>query len=247
MSSRPCKAAALVAVVLAVTIACPLWGVADPVPPPTPPTEKELGAWWADLEKGEADATRAILKLSQWPKESVAFLRGRLKPIKIEVDEVKALLAKLGSADEAEWKPAFEELEYLDPRLAIDLETLMNDVKEAPARQRMVAVLCGRAVEQLAGKDVQLRSHMNGEEKYYNFFDGRGSWWAEHRVARINTIGWSCPKPKWTRATRAIGLLEHVGSSDAVAVLKYMAVGHPEAHPTKEAREVVLRLGKPGK
>ena len=40
-----------------------------------PPDEKRMEAWWADLEKGETEATRAVLNLSARPAEAVAFLR----------------------------------------------------------------------------------------------------------------------------------------------------------------------------
>src|SRR5690348_7786589 len=32
-------------------------------------------AWWADLEKGETDATRALLNLADRPGEAVVFLK----------------------------------------------------------------------------------------------------------------------------------------------------------------------------
>ena len=74
----------------------------------------------------------------------------------------------------------------------------------------------------------------------YNFFDGRSSWWAEHRVERINLGG--NMKRKWTQTVRAIILLEHIGTPDAVAILRDMATGHPDAQPTKLAAEALERL-----
>ena len=49
----------------------------------------------------------------------------------------------LNSDKDDVWKKAYETLDYFDPRLAIDLPTLMNDVTDYPARTRMVAVLQG--------------------------------------------------------------------------------------------------------
>jgi hypothetical protein len=198
-----------------------------------------MEAWWADLEKGEAEATRALLKLAAQPKETVAFLKAKMMPLKIDAERVKALLAKLNSDKEEVWKTAFEELEYFDPRLAIDLETLMADVTEAPARQRMIEVLSGRPAGSLETKEVVLRKVGQGEG--FNFFAG-GSWCAEHLVARLNSTPWGNLKKKWTRAVRAIMLLEHIGTPDAVAVLKELATGHADAQPTKAAKEAVARL-----
>ncbi len=214
-------------------------------PGPTPATPKDgqgaMEAWWADLEKPETDATRALLNMADRREETVAFLKAKMKPLKISAAEVRALILKLGNDNEKVWKPAFEEMEYFDPRLAIDLETLMDRYKEAPGRQRMVEVMSGREAGQLAGKTVILRG-VRGDG--FNFFaqPNFGSWWAEHKVERIN--GWGNPKKKWTRAVRAIVLLEHFGTPGAVAVLKDMATGHPDAQPTRVARESFDRVNE---
>jgi len=199
----------------------------------------QMEAWWADLEKGEAEASRALLNLSTQPEQAVAFLKDRIKPLLLDSVRLKAYLLRLGSSNEALWKQAFEDLEYYDPRLAMDLPTLMDKVTETPARQRMVEVLSSRNAGSLKDKKVDLRKVGN---EGYNFFDGRGSWWAEHKVSRINTYDWDSPKKKWTRAVRAIVLLEHIGTPDAVAILKDMATGHPEAQPTRVAKESLERL-----
>jgi hypothetical protein len=206
--------------------------------------EKLMEAWWADLEKGEEPATRSVLKLSARPKEAVAFLKGKIKPLTISSGQAKALLLKLANGNEAVWKKAFEELEYFDPRLAIDLETLMERVTDTPARQHMVEVLSGHKAGSLAENEVRLLPLGSGNG--FNFVAGKGSlkrsFWAENQVCLINKRG--NPKPKWTRAVRAIVLLEHIASPDAVAILNDMAAGHPEAEPTKAAKEALERVAR---
>jgi hypothetical protein len=219
---------------VAVAASCP---AADP---PAAKAVPEMEALWADLEKGEVEASRALLKLADRPKETVAFLKETMKPLKIDAEHVKALLVLLGSDEETIWKSAFEEFEYFDPRLAIDLETLMKDVTESPARQRMVEVLSGREAESLKGKTVSLRGFGDG----HNFSDGRGSWWAEVRVDRINSFAWGNTKKKWIRAVRAIVLLEHIGTPEAVALLNDLASGHPDAQPTRTAKESLERIAR---
>ena len=203
----------------------------------------DIAVWWADLEKDETAATRAVLNMAERREETVAFLEGKMKPLKISAVEVRALLLKLGNENEKVWKPAREELKYFDPRLAIDLETLMDRYTEPPVRQRMVEVLSDRPAGQLAGKEVTLRRVGRGDG--FNFFaqPDFGSWWAEHRVERINGSRGGNPKKKWTRAVRAILLLEHIGTPGAVAVIKEMAAGHPDAQPTRVAKEALVRLG----
>jgi hypothetical protein len=92
----------------------------------------------------------------------------------------------------------------------------------------------------LAGKQITLRRLDGGEG--FNFV-GEGSWWAEHQVRRLNSIGWINTKKKWTRSVRAIALLEDIGSTEAIAILKDMAGGHAEAQPTREAKEALKRIG----
>lgn len=207
-----------------------------------PPDEKRMEAWWADLEKGESEATRAVLNLSARPAETVAFLRKKMKPLRLTSGQAKALLLKLGNGEESVWRPAFEELEYLDPRLAIDLQTLMDRYKEPPGRQRLVEVLSGREPGSLKGKDVQLRKFGGPDD--FNFTADNGSWWAENRVDRIGTYAWDPSKKNWTRAVRAIVLLEYIGSPGAVDILKDMAAGHPEAYPTRVAKDALKTLSR---
>ena len=215
-----------------------LAGAADP---PSP-----MEAWWADLEKGDAPAARALLRFADRKAESVAFLAGKLKPLRLDPDRVQLLLAQLGSKDKAVWKPAFEELEYFDPRLAVDLEQLMKDVTKAPARQRLVEIMSGRPPGNLEGQDVNIRA-TGGDGMSFNFFS-RGSWWAEKMVARLNSLPGRNEKKKWTRAVRAIVFLEHVGTPEAADVLKAIATGDPDAKPTRAAQAALDRLAKgPGR
>lgn len=216
-----------------------LGAVGSAAEPPTDDTVME--SLWADLEKSELEASRALLKLADRPNEAVAFLKEKMRPLKTRPGEIRALLLKLGSDKEAVWKAAFEELDYFDPRLAIDLETLMEKVTEAPARQRMVAILSNNSAARLKlldGSTINLKK--TGQEAF-NFFDGRMSWWAEDKVSRIGSNSGSDRK-KWTRAVRATVLLEHIGTPEAVTIVKEMATGHPEAEPTRVARETLMRM-----
>jgi hypothetical protein len=205
-------------------------------------TETQMEAWWADLEKGDFEASRALLKLSSCPRESVPFLKRKLPPLTIDAARVKALIADLGDPKEAVWKSAVEQLQYFDPRLAIDLETLMKDVTDSPNRQRMVAVLAGAQDPAFwDGKRIELRA--NGREGFGFVFADGSSGRAEHRVDRISASYWENHKRKWTRAVRAIALLEHIGSPEAIAILKDLTTGHPEARPTVAAVAALQRIG----
>ncbi|WP_165226588.1 cellulase family glycosylhydrolase [Aquisphaera insulae] len=201
----------------------------------------EIGALWKDLEKDEVEASRALLILSTRPAEVVPFLKEQLRPLRLDAVRLKAYLLRLVSPNEALAKKAFEDLEYFDPRLAMDLTALMEKTTETPMRQRLVEVLSGRERGSLKEIAVELRSFDNG--KNFNFFQPNvGSWWAERDLSLLNTRGWGDNKRKWTRAVRAIALLEHIGTPEARKILEDMATGHPDALPTRVAAEAVRRL-----
>lgn len=204
---------------------------------PTEPTHNELDAWWADLYGDDPAAANAIIKLYKNADAAVPYLKERLQPLELQADQCKRLLKELGSDDEHVWRAAWEKLDYLDPRLAIDLETLMENLTEAPARTRLVELCSDRKADSLAGKDVTIRRFGNE----FNFFDGRGSWWAEHRVDRIGQ--WAGRRKRaWTRAARGVAILEQIGTPDAIEVLEQLSSGHPDAAPTRAATDSLERI-----
>ena len=223
---------------LALTLVGPL--AAAPLPVNKEAKAKELEGLWADLMKDEPAASLAVLRLYKQPEHAVPFLKAKLRPLRLDADQCTKLLKDLGSDDEKVWKAAWDELGYLDPRLAIDLPTLMQNVTDNPARTRMVELCSERPADSLAGKDVQIRPV--GKDGY-NFFADNGSWWAEHKIERIGGSVWN-PKKAWTRATRGVAILEQLGTPEAVQVLEQLASGHADAFPTKAAKESLGRLKK---
>lgn len=213
---------------------------AAPVPVDKAAKAKELETLWAELSKDEPAASTALLKLFKQPEHAVPFLQSKLRPLKLDEKRCKELLKELGDEDEKKWKAAREELDYLDPRLAIDLQTLMNDITDNPSRSRMVELCSERKADELAGQQIKLRPV--GADGF-NFSSNGGSWWAEHKLERIGGHFWN-PKRSWVRAARGAVILEQIGSPDAVKVLGQLAEGHADAFPTKAAKESLERLKK---
>jgi hypothetical protein len=199
-------------------------------------TDEQIQACWDDLLKGDPEASRALLKMLASPAKAVEFLKSRLQPLTVDAEQVNRWIKDLESDDEDVWKPAYEKLNYFDPRLAINLATLMADVSNPKSRPRLVEILSGRAQESFAGKDVKYREFQGGQ----NFVVDDGSFWAEKDVSRIGIVE---PKPHWARITRAVVLLEHIGSPEAIAILKDMATGNSDAVPTNVAAAAVEKLG----
>lgn len=214
----------------------------------SPSTQPSMEAWWSDLEKNEPDASRALLNFSSHPTETIAFFKRNLRPLVVDPEIIQALLTQLGSDKEAEWKAAFADLQYFDPRLAIDLPTLMDQVKESPTRQRLVEILSDRPPGSLAGQKIEFRK-VGREVNWYNFYtpdsSGHGgvSWGADGNISHLGNGFWNT-KTSWIRAIRAIVLLEHIGTPDAVAIIKSMDAGNPEAQPTKVAQDALAHLAK---
>ncbi|MGH7134104.1 MAG: hypothetical protein ACREHD_00095, partial [Pirellulales bacterium] len=168
---------------LFISILVPSLLVADEAAKRAKASRQELEALWSDLYGDDPAAATAVIKLYKKADDSVPFLKEKLQPLTLDADECRKLLKDLGSSDEAVWRAAWEKLDYLDPRLAIDMQTLMEEVKDVPARTRMVELCSQRKADSLTGKNVTIRPVGNDG---FNFFAANyGSWWAEHRVERI--------------------------------------------------------------
>jgi hypothetical protein len=207
----------------------------------------QMESWWDDLQKPEPWASRALLEFSARPADSVAFIKAHLKPLKIEPTHLDELLAALGSDDEKVWKPAFQELSYLDPRLNKDLPTLMSQADNPIKRNHLVEVLCDAEPDHWKGHSIVLQPIRVGPNSY-DFLDTtqRRMWTAEDKVSRLDTTAENLKK-QWQRADRAIVLLQHIGTPEAISVLKDLATGNADARPTKIAKVALDSLEQSGK
>jgi RNA polymerase sigma factor (sigma-70 family) len=93
----------------------------------------DLEALWQDLaSKDDAKASRALLALSARPRESVAFLKDRLKAVKLDTERLRKLVAELDdekfAVREAAAKQLIAEVEYQGkPAQAVLEEYLKKD------------------------------------------------------------------------------------------------------------------------
>jgi hypothetical protein len=217
-----------VACMLVIATACVSVMSAEPPVTKRATDPEQMEDWWADLAKGNVAGCRALLAFSVRPDEAVDLLRIRLKPLEISSGDVKALLMKLGSANQQVWRSAVDELEYFDPRLAIKLEDLRDRITESPARQRMIEILYGEEPGRSFDDDFQWRL---------------GNWFevVKRDVSHIGSeLG--VRKPTWMRSDRCILLLEHIATAEAAAIVNEMTTGHADAHPTKLAMEALAKI-----
>jgi hypothetical protein len=215
-------------------------GAAAPKPAEISPMETA----WGQMAEVDPGATRGMLMFFSKPTEAIAFLKTRLLPLAISETEVRELIGNLGGADENVWRPAFAQLEYFDPRLAMGLTALMDEVKDQPARGRLVAVLCDIDPKYVPEPRIELKPVAGG----YNFeFYGEkkypSSRWAESQVAKL-TDATFIKKMKWTQAERGVLVLQAIGSPEAVAIVKGMATGDARAEPTKVAAKALREMAE---
>jgi RNA polymerase sigma factor (sigma-70 family) len=232
---------------------------AAPVPKEDPAVKrKNLEELWALLlVQDEAIGSRALLELAARPKKDVvAFLADKLKPLKLSAEQAKKLLADLGDMKEETAQATFETLCYFDPRLALEVGDMLKDLPAGQHRQRVAALLVGSSeLNSYVGCTIEYQSAealtaQFGEKMCANFSiqdtnklraggPARYSTGVAETVAELSRWQWH---KQWGRATRAVIVLEHLGTPDAVKVLETMATGHADASPTKAAKAALERL-----
>lgn len=237
---RICVSAICVAALLAMGLPMHAVHAAAPATTQAGDDSQELDDWWADLAKPEPWCSRALLDFSSKPDQAVAYFKEHLKPLKLEQKDLDDAMKDLASDDETVWKPAFEKLSYFDPRLVVDLDTLMQNTQEPAAKTRLASILNDADSDTMAGQSITIQKYNNGQ---YIIRAGSGgairrAWIVDGRVSHIT-------KAKWTRASRAIVLLQHIGTPGALAILKDLATGDPQAQPTKIAKVAVDSLSSP--
>src|SRR4051812_14700045 len=93
---------------------------------------------WAELASpDEGKAVRALLALSATPKETMAFLKEQLKPVKADAKRVEQLLKQLDNGNFAIRNQAMMELEYFGKYIKSDLEATLNNKPAAETKTRI--------------------------------------------------------------------------------------------------------------
>ncbi len=220
---------------------------------------------WADLYRDEPPALRAALDLAASPKMTIPLFQKNLKPLKTDKAEVKKWIADLGSEKEAEWKPAYVALDYYEPVLVMPPDEAWAEARSHRAQHRLAALLTGQpsvmgVIDPVRENPSDLNVVRRGdgfrvviwsENPFRKPFDppargpGRGAGDKEASEYPVATRVTDVRRPAWVRAVRAIVILDHIGTPDALAILKEMAGGHPDAPPTVLAKEAVARRNAP--
>ncbi len=182
------------------------------------------------------------------PDRAIAFLKPKLWPLKLDPKRAERLLTDLFTDNESVWKPAFDELTRYDFRLALPLREVWAKAETPDHRVRLKRLLLNEASPDDRFCDYRLTSEAGDDylllrrEKRAGIPDDQlpeglagsfnGGTGVYEEVSRIGS---------WSREESAIHILDAIGTDDALAVIKDMATGHPDAAPTKAAVEVLKR------
>ena len=225
-----------------------------PVPATTTDAEKELARLFDDLDDCDADkAVKAAVGLAT-SKGTVAFLKKQIKPVELDDKALDGWVADLTGGDEEKQKSAAKALEPLSTYKLVmaRLVSAMKGTTDQDVRRRVAVIIFSTWDESYTtaigpntrieftkrnpplSRGVNLGSLVNGGG--LGLIDIPDEDTSKALIVR--------PGKAVRQRTRAVVILERIGTPDAVAVLKDLATGHADAEPTVEAKAALERLKK---
>ena len=231
-----------------------------------PTLAEQQARQWEDLRSGvfRERNQNPVFSFLDRPADTVTFLKGKLRPLKLERKRADELVAKLFSEKEDEWKGALAQFAVLDLRLAYPVKDAWKLAKTAEQRRRMAMALHqegSKVRDWMERLDVEGADKPNklatwGEKflKDAQFFkfsfrpEVPAEVMKEFDLDRIDAFAPGdfavLSSQLWGQQECAIYILDAIGTNDALAVIKDMATGHPDAGPTKAAKAVLKRRGR---
>jgi WD40 repeat protein len=172
------------------------------------------------------------------PQDALARYHGRPRPKDLEVlwgelgdNAAKAFQASwtLAAARPTAWlakgvEPVAPADQKRIGKLIADLDSDQFEVRDAAARE---LGKLGTAAEGALWKARENKSSLEVKRRIDEL---------------LNALARKAPSPEEWRRLRVVGVLERIGSPEAVRVLEVLARGEPAALPTREARAALARL-----
>ncbi len=213
-----------------------------------------LRFWQRHLDDGHNPADLAAFMAH--PDQAVAFLRANLRPLKMTHREAVVLLNRLFADDPKEVRAAFRQFQRTDIRAAMPLREAWTFAATADHRGRLVHAISGW-YKDLSGDfpiddendkllDYELRKHPD---------NWKAPGWCAVAVQRMgtteksrfvdyptelgNTLQDAYRNGRWNREADGLHVLDVIGTDAAVAIIKDVATGHPDAHLTQAAKRIL--------
>lgn len=233
---------------------------AEPAPKAAPSAERPAATddarqkLWDELAStDDAAFSRALLRLAASPKETVAFLKDRVKPVAVDAARVEQLLKEMDSREFPVRARAEEDLEYLGKFARPLLEKALKEDRPLEVKKRVQDLVARLPKDKEEEKkdptvanlpnnvqQVQVQvQNINGKVMIRKVVNGVVVEDTNNNAAALAPLG---PSPLWLRAVRVAALLEVIGTPEARQVLENLSKGEAEALPTKAAKEALDRL-----
>lgn len=218
----------------------------------------------ADLWAAKWDKLAAPTMLNAFfdrPGETVRLFKEKLKPLVLRKADADKLLAKLLGEDLGECRAALRELTTFDLRLAMSVQDAWKRAKTPTQRGRLVEAFTLWSGAEF-GDDYDPDKRHKYLDYSYHQPDERLERWHTSEELRAGVRAADLPREfvlgghrvfentlatevrdRWYHEECAIYILDAIGTDDAVAIIKDMATGHPDAGPTKAAKDVLKRRG----
>lgn len=184
-------------------------------------------------------------------QELVPFLAAKLKPVSITEERCKQWLKELGDKDEKVWKPAYILLKDNSPLLVLDFADIWQAIPaDGPGRKRYTIL---NFLDDTADNVGQYEWKFSDDTKLVITGNGYQVRMKKSQNAPPDTAdgGWHVRTDRtniysrnWQRTQLAIGMLETIGTAEAIKVVEQLAAGHEEAGPTKVAKAALARQKK---
>lgn len=225
-----------------------------------------------DLWRGrwnEFSRTATADELLDRPDEAVKFFKAKLRPVTLTTAGAKILLAKLFGDDKKEVLAAVRELQIVDLQLQMSFEELWKQADTPTKRCRLVGTKEIWADQPYNAIPDDYDIDAENKQRDYEYKPGRA--WQDLKKSGDITAVWRADVPlkdragadrppgrhgfvfstvqgeahsdRWYHEECAIYVLDVIGTDDAITVIKDMATGHPDAGPTKAAKDVLKRRG----
>ncbi len=205
-------------------------------------------AWHDLLSQDETTAARAVLALSATPKETVEFLREKMHSLKADKGQLLGLVKQLGDRDYHVREAAQKELVSYGRTIRVELEEARTAATSLnlEAQDRVRRVL---SRIRIAEEDEKALTEGNplmkpGVQPYINYVGNQPRVFVAGKQLDLTPrlIAVAGPPPMYLRAARAIAVLEHIASPEAVQVLEAVAQGESGIPPTRQAQDALARL-----
>lgn len=230
------------------------------------PTPDLDAVWrWKWYEFTKPDAANVFL---EQPNAAVKFLKTELRPVKLTAEGAKKLLAQLFDDDKKEVLAAVRELQVVDLQLEMEFADMWAEADTATKRCRLVdtkMLWVDQPYNAIRDDfDIDERNKLRDYEFHpetavRDIPNGgylRSTWRAGAapkgqlgaRLEGGQSFVFSTNKgvahiDRWYHEESAIYILDAIGTDEAIGIIKDIATGHPDAGPTKVAKDILKRRG----